>query len=143
MDFTSLWTLWQKYRSSVSLITLLVVVFGAGFQSGRIISPYYASTPIILTDAPQEEVISQLEEIKQTGIAARPTPKPSVAAVTTTAPVSDAEFVASKNSTLYHYKTCPSVSRISPANKVTFKTAQEAEAAGFSPSKCTIDTLKR
>lgn len=144
MDFTSFWVAWQRYKANVLVITAIVVAFAVGWQAGRMMSPYYASSPIILTDVPSQEVVKSLESVKQAGIAARPTPKgPAVAAAVTASPsTSQGEFVASKNSNLYHHKSCPTVARISEANKRFFATAQEAEAAGLTPSKCTLDKLK-
>lgn len=105
-------------------------------------SPYYASSPIILTDVPADDVVNSLESLKQSGIASRPksTKEPTVAAAVT---ASQGEYVASKNSNLYHHKSCATVNRISDANKRFFATAQEAEAAGLTPSKCTLDKIKR
>ncbi|MBI3255611.1 MAG: hypothetical protein HYZ63_01445 [Candidatus Andersenbacteria bacterium] len=145
MDFTSLWVTWQRYKTNVLVITAIVAAFGVGWQVGRMMSPYYASSPIILTDVTSQEMVKSLETLKQTGIAARPTAakEPVVAAATTTNPgASQGEFVASKNSNLYHHKSCATVNRISQANKRFFATALEAEAAGLTPSKCTLDKLK-
>jgi len=41
------------------------------------------------------------------------------------------EYVASKNGTKYYTPGCAGASRIKDENKVFFKTAQEAEAAGY------------
>ena len=45
----------------------------------------------------------------------------------------DAGYVASKNSNKYHLATCSVAKKIDPANKVTFKTPEEAIGAGYSP----------
>lgn len=44
-------------------------------------------------------------------------------------------FVASKNSTIYHKPDCKYVKRIKEENKVWFKSAEEAEKAGYKPDK--------
>jgi len=46
-------------------------------------------------------------------------------------------FVASSKSDKYHYPSCASAKRIKSSNLITFATAAEARAAGYSPcSKC-------
>jgi len=47
----------------------------------------------------------------------------------------DYKYVGSKNSNKYHYPTCKWAQRIKPENLVTFKSAQEAQAAGYVPCK--------
>ena len=42
-------------------------------------------------------------------------------------------FVASKNSTKYHYQSCEWAQKISPANKIEFRSVDEAYAAGYIP----------
>lgn len=39
--------------------------------------------------------------------------------------------VASKSGTKYHYLSCPGAKQIKEANKITFASAKEAEAAGY------------
>ena len=55
--------------------------------------------------------------------------------VTSVALALDYKYVGSKNSNKYHYPTCRAAQRIKPGNLVTFKTAQEAKAAGYVPCK--------
>jgi hypothetical protein len=143
MDFTSWWVIWQRYKTNVGWITSLIIAVAVGWQLGRMMSPYYASNPIVLSEVPVETTIAELESLKQTGIAARPntTKQPTVAGTVT--PSTDIQFVASKNSTLYHHISCPSAKRILPANLRSFKTPEEAERAGFSPSKCALEKIKR
>jgi methylphosphotriester-DNA--protein-cysteine methyltransferase len=47
----------------------------------------------------------------------------------------DYKYVGSKNSNKYHYPDCKWAKKISPKNLLTFKTAQEALAAGYVPCK--------
>jgi methylphosphotriester-DNA--protein-cysteine methyltransferase len=42
-----------------------------------------------------------------------------------------AEFVASKKSNKYHRPTCAYAQKIRPENRVVFKDAKEAQAAGY------------
>lgn len=46
----------------------------------------------------------------------------------------EAEVVGSRNSDKYHYPWCSGAKRISEANKVYFKTVEEAQAAGYTPA---------
>jgi hypothetical protein len=55
--------------------------------------------------------------------------------VVSTAFALDYKYVGSKNSNKYHYPTCRWARKIKPANLVTFKSAQEAQAAGYVPCK--------
>lgn len=43
-------------------------------------------------------------------------------------------YVASKEGQVYHLPHCSGAKRISEANKITFKTKEEAEAAGLRPA---------
>jgi len=44
-----------------------------------------------------------------------------------------AKLVASKGSDKYHIPTCSTAAKITPANKVTFASKEEAEKAGYKP----------
>jgi len=46
-----------------------------------------------------------------------------------------AELVASKKSNKYHRPTCQYAQKIKPENRITFKDAKEAQAAGYVPCK--------
>ena len=48
-------------------------------------------------------------------------------------PAKSAAFVASKNSDKYHVPTCAMAAKITPENKVTFASKEEAEKAGNKP----------
>lgn len=45
------------------------------------------------------------------------------------------ELIGSKSSKVYHTATCKAAQKIDAKNKVTFKDADEAVAAGYSPCK--------
>lgn len=55
--------------------------------------------------------------------------------VTSVALALDYRYVGSKNSNKYHYPTCRSAQKIKADNLMTFKSAQEAKAAGYVPCK--------
>lgn len=44
-------------------------------------------------------------------------------------------YVASKNGQVYHLPHCSGAKNISEANKITFASKEEAEAAGYRPAK--------
>ena len=45
-------------------------------------------------------------------------------------------FVASKNSKVYHLPSCQYAKRIKDANKIWFRSAEEARNTGYSPHSC-------
>lgn len=45
------------------------------------------------------------------------------------------QYVASKNGQVYHLPHCSGAKNISEANKITFASKEEAEAAGYRPAK--------
>lgn len=49
-------------------------------------------------------------------------------------PLPSTQYVASKNGQVYHLPHCSGAKRISPANKITFASKAEAEAAGYRPA---------
>jgi methylphosphotriester-DNA--protein-cysteine methyltransferase len=49
--------------------------------------------------------------------------------------VASAQFVGSKNSNKYHKQECQWAQRISESNRIEFKSAEDAIAAGYQPCK--------
>ncbi len=49
-------------------------------------------------------------------------------------PLPSTHYVASKNGKAYHLPHCSGAKNISAANKITFATKEEAEAAGYRPA---------
>lgn len=49
-------------------------------------------------------------------------------------PLPTTQYVASKNGQVYHLPHCSGAKNISPANKITFASKAEAEAAGYRPA---------
>lgn len=47
----------------------------------------------------------------------------------------DFKYVGSKKSSKYHYPTCKWAQKIKPENLITFKSAKDAQAAGYVPCK--------
>lgn len=123
-----------------------ILLFAAGWQLGRVMSPYYAAHPIVFSDNPRPAAGGTPQEIanlRQEGesLKVEAEAKPSSPAQPVVAGVKTGVFVASVNSNLYHHPDCPSASRIKDVNQVWFASQQEAEVAGYSPSKCTLEKL--
>jgi hypothetical protein len=157
MDFTGVYAFLQQHKSRLVLIPLGILLFAAGWQTGRVTSPYYALHPIVFEDRQCPEscgnsggTAAELEALKKAGqgsavaeIAATPpaaspaVPESTVAGTATSA----GKFVGSINSDLFHDPSCAAASRIKEANQVWFASVGEAEAAGYSPSECTKDKL--
>lgn len=126
----------RKYRKFGGVVLLTLLTFAAGWQLGRVMSPYYAAHPIVFQEAPGQPVPNtqaQLQQLQQA--------KPNVAAATITPTSSKGLYVGSVNSNLYHDSACPAAKRIKEANQVWFGSREEAEAAGYSPSQCTKGKL--
>ena len=49
-------------------------------------------------------------------------------------PIAKGKYVASKNSTFYHYPWCPGAQKIKEENKIWFQTKEEAENSGYKPA---------
>jgi hypothetical protein len=166
IDFTSYRVFIQRHRALLVPVVCGLAIFMAGWQVGRATSPYSHAASIVFEDRPCSDCTANsggdtqaLKDLQAQGDAmadkAAGSPAPTVAAKTASAPAvkgasdttaaaatvpaTGGKFVASKNSNLYHYYTCPSAKRIKADNQRWFATAQEAEAAGLQPSKCTLD----
>lgn len=161
MDLTHAWVVLQKHKGRFGAILGGIVLFGAGWQLGRVMSPYYASHPIVFTESSSHQGAvagdpMALQELREQGIALR-SPEAQVAgaiasqtlAATSSAAVSAAPeaqaaqlYVGSVNSDLYHHRDCAAAKQIKEENKVWFATPEEAEVAGYTASKCTQDRLR-
>ena len=153
MDLTDLWVVLKTRREVVSTVVIGALLFGAGWQTGRVMSPYYAAHPIVFEEgvgAPVNGTREQLQALADEGEALR-TPAPSTRVAGTSTPVpalspagegsAQGVFVGSRNSNLYHHFTCSTANRIKDSNQIWWPTISAAEAAGYSPSKCTRDKL--
>lgn len=166
MDATRLWAVLHKYRRPLSLLLPALLLFAAGWQTGRVMSPYYTAQPIIFQSGESGSAAAS-QELRELQAAGRPdqgsggevagtavpaSPNESGQAVTSAAPVNSSEpsptaavqpkqFVGSLNSDLYHHPSCAAASRIKPENQIWFSSIEEAEAAGYKPSKCTQEKL--
>lgn len=98
--------------SAILLVLVALTSFGLGRQSVREVVP--------------DAVAGGVES----GEEVRP--------ISVTSPSEDSNattfYVASRNGEVYHLPHCSGAKRISEANKITFKTKAEAEAAGYRPA---------
>ena len=148
---TRLWVIVQKRKNDLLCIIIAILSAIAGYVIGLRVSPYYASAPIVFQHASEDQTIGSIEglqAIKNEGIAMRPTPKLAVSSTpapqvagATNENAGQGQFVASKNSTLFHHISCSSAKQIKLENQRWFATADEAKSAGLSPSKCTQEIL--
>lgn len=101
----------------------------AGYKRAGNCPPEGSSVPTVKVAAvaasPQET--PQAEKPKTT-----PTPKPAESATDT---ASSGDVVGNKNSKIYHNPGCPGYKSVSEKNRVFFKTAEEAETAGYKRAK--------
>jgi len=163
MDSTALWAFIQQKAHGLVYVVVAVAIFIAGWQMGRVMSPYYASHPIVFQDvacprpaganAGSTAALADLQEQGRVLRAEDESPVAQVAGIQEKAespspevgeaPASKQEFVASVNSTLYHHKSCATVERIKEENKRWFASSEAAEEAGFKPSKCALEALNK
>lgn len=110
----------QRNQNRLTNVLLSLVIFGAGWHTGRIMSPYYDSQEIIINNA-----------------------QPNIQGVQNTVKteVGEGNFVSSVNSNLFHHVSCAAAKRINDDNKEFFATAGEAVAAGLTPSQCAKEKM--
>ncbi|MEK7499310.1 MAG: hypothetical protein AAB649_01755 [Patescibacteria group bacterium] len=125
-----------KYDKTIGLCIAALLIFFFGWQTGRIMSPYYASSQIVFEDRTCNTCPSSvgtpesLQELKEG------TKPPDVGAASGTSD-SRGLYVGSKNSTLFHHYTCASAKTIKAENQVWYASYDAAVNAGRAPSACT------
>lgn len=154
MDVTSWWVFLKTRGDVLGKIVVAILLFAAGWQLGRAMSPYYAAHPIVFEESASSVAQVAADEqalvaVRDEGVALRqsktsPTPAIAGAVVvnSTNEPVADKLFVASAKSTKYHHRDCSTWKQIKEENRVWFSTQAEAEAAGYEPTQCTAEKLK-
>lgn len=111
--------------SDIVTVLLVVLVGLSAFGIGRLSAEHASKEPIR---------VDFFDQVEHGGtIPGSLTAAASAAAAIANAANPDA-VVASKNSTKYHYPWCPGAKQISDANKITFNSAAEAQAAGYEPA---------
>lgn len=149
MDLTRWWVAARLHGGKLSAAALGVLLFAAGWQAGRFTSPYYSAHPIIFEDSASGSrgELTTLREQGHPTAAPNDTPRADALAVPAVAGSSTesikGKFVGSLNSDLYHHIDCPLGRRIKEENQVWFDSLEEAQAAGYKPSKCTQEKLDR
>jgi len=129
MNVTQIVAKGKQFLSGDVLVALIIIFVGlASFGLGRLSVSEGKKEPlsIIYPDGTQERT----EVVLKNGTVA----KSQVASVSAAADASGSEVVASKNGTKYYLPTCSGVSRISPANLVTFPSPQAARDSGYEPA---------
>jgi hypothetical protein len=110
---------WSSYKSRGQQLRCadfqLVVTMVAGGPSFRLI------------DTAADNLVAERRQIKEEQDAAAENGSATESA--------DAEIVADKNSRTYYPAGCESAKEINEANRITFKTAADAEKAGFKAAK--------
>lgn len=125
-----------KYDRTIGFSIAAILIFFIGWQTGRVMSPYYASSQIVFEDrtcatCPSSVGTSEsLQEVREG--TNTPVSNASVPAID-----SRGLYVGSKNSTLFHHYTCPSARSIKADNQVWYASYDAAIQAGRSPSSCT------
>jgi hypothetical protein len=136
MSLTSLWITWKRYQHKIGYIVVGILLFAAGWQTGRVTSPYYAANPIVFEEAAgvtnngSPEALLALQEAGlgnervAESVQQSDSPVAEVAAAVTISPTTQVGedsplpstearlYVGSKNSNLYHHKDCPCAKRI-------------------------------
>lgn len=129
-----MWWVWlQKYRHVFGATVALALTFIAGWQAGRVTSPYYAAHPIIFSEGAQ---VSPPPDSLKALVVPSASPTATIAAAK-----QSGQFVGSVHSNIYHDPACSAASRIKAANQIWFASRPEAEAAGYAPSVCTKEKL--
>lgn len=106
----------QDIYLSVVLVLVAVASFGLGRQS--------------VTAGAGGNEVRELEQVTKAAVS--PAPAGDTAAKNTSLPTT--YYVASKSGKAYHLPHCSGAKSISEANKITFATKAEAEAAGYRPA---------
>lgn len=140
MAGTSLRMFFVKYDKAIGYSIFGILLFLLGWQAGRVMSPYYASSPIVFEDRQCSVCPSSggsSEALQSLISSPSPSSTPSV-------PQNDSKgvYVGSKNSALFHHYTCASAKTIKAVNQVWFATYDAAVAAGRTPSACTAKQLR-
>lgn len=168
MDFTTQWVWAQRNKKHLGTFIVVLVAFGAGWQLGKVSSPYYASHPIVFEDKECPGNLSsggskeELVQLKEDSTVAQRTEKTKEAeasvtpnganvagviseatpsANTSAGTTTEKRFVGSVNSNLFHDPSCAAAKRIKEANQIWFASVEEAQKAGYEPSQCTKEKL--
>ena len=119
----------EKFKSAIRddgvftvavLLLVGVTSFGLGWVSVAPEAPSTQSAAVIMTKGTETSSQTALESQKMT--------------VEGEEQALPGKYVGSKNSTKYHLPWCSGAQRITEANKIWFRTEEEAKAAGYTPA---------
>ncbi|MDA1168831.1 MAG: hypothetical protein O3A36_00665 [bacterium] len=136
MAFAQLKMFIAKYDKTIGLCIAAVLIFFIGWQTGHIMSPYYASSQIVFEDRTCNTCPSSVGTPESLQELREGTKSPDTGAVSGTSD-SRGTYVGSKNSTLFHHYSCSSAKSIKLENQVWYASYDAAVTAGRSPSSCT------
>lgn len=165
MDLSTYWAFWQRHKDKSGLLLSIIITFIGGWYLGQVTSPYYLATPIVFEDNACERASGTAEDLNAlvtdkdteqpvnnevvnvgTGsekslTASPPAATPQVAGSSADTSLNNKKFVGSINSTLFHDPSCSASKNIKESNQIWFASVEEAQKAGYSPSKCTQEKL--
>jgi hypothetical protein len=119
-----------NFRATIQGIIILVLIATGAFGIGKYSELKAKDVPVSIVQANQASATTlETPAIPVTSQARVGEVKGAAAQL----PHSD-EVVASKLGKKYHYPWCSGAKRISPANKITFKSSEEARKAGYTPA---------
>ena len=125
-----------KHDKTIGFSIGAILIFLLGWQAGRVMSPYYASSQIVFEDRVCTTCPSSVgtpESLQELKEGTKPPDATSSSAVAD----SKGLYVGSKNSSLFHHYTCASAKSIKAENQVWYASYDAAVQAGRSPSACT------
>ena len=160
MSLGAWWLALKTNKKLVLNILVGVALFAAGWQLGRVMSPYYAAHPIIFQEngsvagGSPDELVELLEEGRASTAASskqqvagdqrsylQPSPRLRPAG-TQSEELARGRFVGSKNFNKYHaVPECATWKQIKTANQIWFADQAEAQSAGYVPTSCTSELL--
>src|SRR3989338_266791 len=166
MDLSTYWAFWQRHKEKSGQLLLLLIFFIGGWYLGQVPSPYYQASPIVFEDNACERASGTVEDLNalvttnntppnstdeavtsansdsENSIAANsPAASPQIAGSTVDTPSNTKKFVGSINSNLFHDPSCSAAKNIKESNQIWFASVEEAQQAGYTPSKCTEEKL--
>ncbi|MDB5266020.1 MAG: hypothetical protein JWM39_733 [Parcubacteria group bacterium] len=130
----------ERIPKGLLLGILVILAGGAGIGSGILIGQEGVGKQdkLWIEQLPAEELAGSTATSTVPSVTVEPTPtaKPQTQAAAAAASIpATTEVIASKTGTVYYLPTCSGVSRILPANRVTYATRSAAEAKGLKPAK--------
>lgn len=108
----------EKVRIDVLFILILILVGTLSFGIGRL-------SKVLREDKPVNVLPSVITSVSTSTRDIKPTPANSIETATSTV------VVASSKGTKYHYPWCSGAKTISAKNKISFKTPELAQKAGY------------